>query len=209
MLLRQDIHESTTERDETGIILAICAGETRLFHDLIQPYERTVYRMAFSVLRNEADAEDAAQAACIKVFAKLDDFRMESSFNTWLISIVLNEARGLLRKRKRISIESLDRSMADFSTWSRDIADGRTLPIRQLLQQEIQILVHEAISSLPAMYGDVFRLRELEGRSIYESAEMLGVSESVIKIRLHRARQKLKRYLRIVYPSNFPVEKLG
>jgi RNA polymerase sigma-70 factor, ECF subfamily len=95
------------------------------------------------------------------------------------------------------------------STWSRDIADGRTLPIRQLLQQEIQILVHEAITSLPAMYGDVFRLRELEGRSIYESAEMLGVSESVIKIRLHRARQKLKRYLRIVYPSNFPVEKLG
>lgn len=133
MLLPQEIHESTTERDETRIILAICAGETRLFHDLIRPYERTVYRMAFSVLGNEADAEDAAQAACIKAFVKLDDFKMESNFSTWLISIVLNEARGLLRKRKRISIESLDRSTADRSTWSRDVADSRPLPIGQLL----------------------------------------------------------------------------
>lgn len=133
MLLPQEIHESTTERDETRIILAICAGETRLFHDLIRPYERTVYRMAFSVLGNEADAEDAAQAACIKAFVKLDDFKMESNFSTWLISIVLNEARGLLRKRKRISIESLDRSTADCSTWSRDVADSRPLPIGQLL----------------------------------------------------------------------------
>src|SRR5580692_6712104 len=84
------------------------AGETGFFHDLIRPYERTVYIMILSVLRNEADAEDAAQEAFLKAFRNLSKFRAESKFGTWLIRIALNEARSRLRARKTAAAETLD-----------------------------------------------------------------------------------------------------
>jgi RNA polymerase sigma-70 factor (ECF subfamily) len=177
------------------LIVAICGGEKELFHDLIRPYQQIVYRMAFSLLRNEADAEDVAQEACVKAYLNLNHFRMESGFSTWLIAIVLNEARGLIRKRKRKPTVSLDSSTVHGDVWFRDVPDGRDTPVRQLLRRETQMLIHEAISQLPAIYRAVFQLRELDGHSIHESAEMLGVTEAVVKVRLHRARRMLQRQL--------------
>jgi RNA polymerase sigma-70 factor (ECF subfamily) len=84
---------------EAATIAAILLGETHRFHDLIRPYERTVYLMALSRLQNEADAEDAAQEAFLKAYRNLASFRAESKFSTWLISIALNEVRSRLRKR--------------------------------------------------------------------------------------------------------------
>src|ERR1700680_381269 len=90
------------------MIAAIIAGNSQLFHELIRPYERSVYAMALSLLHNEADAEDAAQEAFLKAFRNLANFRGESKFSTWLISITLNEARGRLRSKKNVKMESLD-----------------------------------------------------------------------------------------------------
>ena len=87
-------------RDEPAIIKLILAGNTQLYHELIRPYERSVYMMALSLLRNEADAEDVAQEAFLKAFDKLGSFRFESKFSTWLISITLNEARGRLPSQR-------------------------------------------------------------------------------------------------------------
>ncbi len=188
-------HETGVARDEVSMILAICAGEKKLFHELIQPYERTVYRMAFSVLRNEADAEDAAQDAFMNAYRKLGDFRMESRFGTWLISIVLNEARGHLRKRKRMPTESLDSSTEYGSGSPCVLADIRDLPLRRMTQQEIQAFIHRAIAQLPTIYRLVFQLRTLEEHPVCESAAMLGISEAVVKVRLHRARKLLQRHL--------------
>src|ERR1700733_8814727 len=95
-------------RDEAQIITSILAGNTHEFHDLIRPYERSVYIMAQSLLHNEADAEDAAQETFLKAFRNLARFRGDAKFSTWLISIALNEARSRLRSKKNVKMESLD-----------------------------------------------------------------------------------------------------
>src|SRR6266550_5796046 len=94
--------------DEAQIITSILAGNTHLFHDLIRPHERSVYAMALSLLHNEADAEDVAQEAFLKAFRNLANFRGESKFSTWLISITLNEARSRLRSKKNVKMKSLN-----------------------------------------------------------------------------------------------------
>lgn len=194
--------DPSAKRNERFMITAICAGEKELFGDLIRPYERTAYGMALSVLGNEADAEDVTQEACITAYLKLKSFRMESGFGTWLISIVLNEARGLLRKRGRKLTESIEVSMRGGKIIPREIPDHRNVPCDRLLQHELKIYIYDAISDLPKTYLEVFRLRDMDGRSINESARILGVSEAVIKVRLHRARRLLQGQLKMVYQSH-------
>src|ERR1700729_4549734 len=99
---------ATELRDESRMIASILAGDGQLFHELIRPYERRVYAMALSMLHNEADAEDAAQEAFLKAFRNLANFRGDAKFSTWLISIVLNEARSRLRTKANVKMESLD-----------------------------------------------------------------------------------------------------
>ena len=91
---------TTDNRNEAEIIASILAGNTHEFHDLIRPHERSVYVMALSLLHNEADAEDAAQEAFLKAFRNLANFRGESKFSTWLVSIALNEARSRTSQQK-------------------------------------------------------------------------------------------------------------
>ncbi len=90
------------------MIAAILSGDNELFHKLIRPHERSVYLMALSLLHNEAEAEDAAQEAFLKAYRNLSRFRAEARFSTWLISIVLNEARGRLRRTQPALTDSLD-----------------------------------------------------------------------------------------------------
>ncbi len=94
---------ATEPRDEAQIIAAILAGDTQLYHQLIRPYERSVYMMALSYMKNEADAEDVAQEAFLKAFHHLATFRAEAKFSTWLIGIALNEARSRLAARWRFA----------------------------------------------------------------------------------------------------------
>jgi RNA polymerase sigma-70 factor (ECF subfamily) len=99
-----------TVRDEASMIASILAGDNEQYHELIRPYERSVYKMALSFMKNESDAEDVAQEAFLKAFRKLADFRGQAKFSTWLISITLNEARGRLRRKTLVRMESLDES---------------------------------------------------------------------------------------------------
>src|SRR5258708_1469236 len=110
---------SSTERDEGRMLARILAGETQLFHELIRPYERTVYMVALGMLKDEAEAEDAAQEAFLKAYCALGRFRSESKFSTWLISIAINEARSRLRRQRSSRTESLD------ADWDRE-GEGET-----------------------------------------------------------------------------------
>ena len=101
---------SSPDRDEAQMIVAIVAGDRELYHSLIQPYELTVFRMAMSFVKDEIEAEDVAQEAFLKAFRNLANFRGQSKFSTWLISITLNEARRRLRRQSTVRIESLDDS---------------------------------------------------------------------------------------------------
>ncbi len=96
------------ERNEAAMIAEVLAGQTEAFHELIRPYERSVYLMALSLLHNEAEAEDAAQEAFIKAYRNLGRFRSESRFSTWLIAIALNEARARLRRKQPGLTDSID-----------------------------------------------------------------------------------------------------
>jgi RNA polymerase sigma-70 factor (ECF subfamily) len=183
-------------KNEAQIIASILAGNTHEFHGLIRPYERSVYAMALSLLRNEADAEEAAQEAFLKAFRNLAHFRGDSKFSTWLVSITLNEARGRLRSKKTMKMESLDAPPEREGAVSPALLrDWREIPSQALERQEVRQLLQYAIDDLPLIYREVFLLRDVEELSIAESAEALGITVSSVKVRLHRARIMLQKML--------------
>jgi RNA polymerase sigma-70 factor (ECF subfamily) len=137
---------SEERRDERGMIASILGGETRLFHELIKPYERSAYLMALSFLRNEADAEDAVQEAFLKAFRHLASFRCESRFGTWVISIVLNEARSLLRRKNSAPMDSLDAEPEDPGHISPALMrDWREIPLQVLERQEMRLMMRRSL----------------------------------------------------------------
>ena len=176
------------------MIAEILAGQTEVFHDLIRPYERSVYLMALSLLHNEAEAEDAAQEAFIKAYRNLGRFRSEARFSTWLIAITLNEARGRLRKKQPGLTDSID-DTSEGSVTPAQLTDWREIPSETLERQEIRSLIRRALSALPLAYREVFVLRELEERNVQETAETLGITVASVKMRLHRARLMLQKQL--------------
>jgi RNA polymerase sigma-70 factor (ECF subfamily) len=183
-------------RDDSATIAAILSGNSHLFHDLIRPYERSVYMVALSMLKEPADAEDVAQEAFLKAFCGLSTFRAESKFSTWLISITINEARSRLRKQKASRTESLDDDGDDHVTVSpAALTDWREIPSEALERQEVRLLLREAVTELPSIYREVFVLRDIEELSVNESAAALGISIASVKVRLHRARLMLQKRL--------------
>jgi RNA polymerase sigma-70 factor (ECF subfamily) len=184
---------ATELRDELRMIASILAGDTQLFHELIRPYERRVYAMALSFLRNEADAEDVAQEAFLKAFRNLASFRGDAKFGTWLVSITLNEARSRIRRRDAIKMESLDEPDEEGSPAL--LRDWKEIPSEALERKEVRSLLHKAITALPAIYREVFQLRDIEQLSVSEAAEVLGITASSVKVRLHRARMMLQKNL--------------
>lgn len=183
-------------REEQEIIARILSGNTYLFHELIRPYERSVYLMALSLLHNEADAEDAAQEAFLKAFRNLSSFRGEAKFGTWLISITLNEARSRLRRRGGVHLESLDEAPDERGSVSPALLrDWREIPSEVLERQEVRRFLEAAVAALPPLYREVFLLRDVENLSIAETAEVLKISVASIKVRLHRARLMLQKDL--------------
>ncbi|WP_158941512.1 sigma-70 family RNA polymerase sigma factor [Granulicella sp. S190] len=182
-------------RDEAQMIASILGGNTQEFHALIQPYERSVYSMALSMLQNEADAEDAAQEAFLKAFRNLEKFRGEAKFSTWLISIMLNEARSRLRQKKTAKTDSLDELNEGGHVSPALLRDWREIPSEVLERQEVGHMLQVAITDLPPIYREVFVLRDIEDFSVNQSAEALGITVAAAKVRLHRARIMLQKRL--------------
>jgi RNA polymerase sigma-70 factor (ECF subfamily) len=183
-------------RDEPQMIAAILAGDTHRFHELIRPYEHSVYVMALSFLKNEADAEDVAQEAFLKAYRNLSTFRGESKFGTWLISITLNEARSRIRHRNAVKFESLDEPAdEDAKVTPALLRDWREIPSETLERQEVRHILRTAVDSLPTIYRETFLLRDVEELSIAETAEVLNITVVSVKVRLHRARMMLQKHL--------------
>ena len=182
---------------EADCIRRILSGEKQLFHDLIRPCERSIYFLLFTLLRNQAEAEDAAQETTIKVFRNLHLFRGESQFRTWVLSIARNEGLGRIRKaesRREDSLEELtegqsgDFTPAVLTSWSE-------IPAAALERKELGAILRKAVEGLPEIYRNVVMLRDIEEMDVRESAAALGISEGAVKVRLHRARALLQRDL--------------
>jgi len=183
-------------RSEAEIIAAILAGEPQLYHELIRPHERSVYMIALSYMKNEADAEDVAQEAFIKAFRNLSTFRGDAKFSTWLISITLNEARNRLRRQGVVRMQSLDEPPDEDGAVSPALLrDWREIPSEAVQREEVRTLIKKAVELLPEIYRQVFLLRDVEELDVNETAETLSISISNVKVRLHRARMMLQKEL--------------
>ncbi len=184
-------------QSEAECIHRILEGEKHLFHELIRPCERPIYFLLLSMLRNEADAEDAAQDAVLKVYRNLHMFRGESQFRTWVLSIARNEGLGRLRKnesRREDSLDALtDDQAGDFTP--AILTSWREVPSEALERNELGVLLRTAVEGLPAIYRNVVLLRDIEEMDARETAAALGITEGAVKVRLHRARAMLQRGL--------------
>ncbi|MGA2004658.1 MAG: sigma-70 family RNA polymerase sigma factor [Terriglobales bacterium] len=181
---------------EQQLIQRIRDGEHELFYELIRPYERRIYAAAFAILRNEADAADAAQEAVLKALKHIRQFRAEARFSTWLIQITVNEARMRRRKEHAHLMESIAGDDAEDASYTpRDFADWREIPSESLERKEVREKLAEALASLGQIYREVFVLRDMEQMSIEDTAKALGISPGSVKTRLLRARLMMRDLL--------------
>jgi RNA polymerase sigma-70 factor (ECF subfamily) len=199
---------------EQDLIARVQRGQHELFYELVRPYERRLYAAALAILRNEADAEDAAQEAVLKAFANIRQFRAEARFSTWLIQITVNEALMRRRRERTVVMEAIDdrRKNNDESDYApRDFADWREIPSEALERKEIRQRLADALAQLDQKYREVFVLRDMEQLNIQETAETLGISVASVKTRLLRARLMLRDLLAAGWEqgwfSRLPFEK--
>jgi RNA polymerase sigma-70 factor, ECF subfamily len=185
------------ETNEEGLIARILGGEKELFHELIRPYERMVYLTLFSIVKNETEAEDGAQEAVISAYRHLSSFRGEAKFSTWLTMIAINEGRKRLRKAKSAAEESIEEEAEAHEGGYTPalLTDWKEIPLERLERQEIREALRNAVAELPGIYRQVFTLRDLEELNVEETAQALGISANVVKVRLHRARILLQKRL--------------
>jgi RNA polymerase sigma-70 factor, ECF subfamily len=192
--------DGSSECPELELIRRILAGEKRLFHDLIRPYERTVYFVAYSVLQNREDAEEVQQESMMKAFLHLGQLQEGCKFKSWLLAITMNEANMRLRKDRKFLYEQLEhREMEESDYTPRQFADWRELPSDILERTEVRNKITQAIDSLPLSYRSVFVLRDMEHLGVQEAASALGITPALVKVRLHRARLKVREQLAPVF----------
>ena len=184
------------------LVQRVRAGERQLFHELVRPYERAVYITTYGVLRDHADAEEAAQETMLKALLHLDQLTAPEKFKGWLLQIAVNEARLKRRGKHAALFESLDGNSdgtPEEEFMPRDFADWRELPSDIAERNEIRTHIARALQALPDIYRETFVLRDVEQISAAEAAVILGISVPAIKVRLHRARLMMREQLAPVF----------
>jgi RNA polymerase sigma-70 factor (ECF subfamily) len=193
---------------EGELIQQVCQGRPDLFYSLIEPYERTVFAIAYSVLNNAADAEEVAQEAFLKALKGLPSFRGEAKFSTWLVQIALNEARARLRQNRSHLLQSLDEGSGtqDSEYMPMDLADWREIPSEALERKELRQRIEETLETLRPIYREVLVLRDIQHLSIAETSQVLGISEDLVRTRLRRARLQMREALAPGYDGSWTCE---
>lgn len=192
-------HRTDSLTEPTGdaeLVAGVLKGDEAAVRALVQKYNRRLYRLARSVVRNDADAEDVLQDAYVRAISMLGSYRGEARLETWLTRIVINEALQLLRRN---SHGPKTAELTDL----RETADVIPFPLQRpspdpeiaMAQREICALVEQAIDGLPPEFRTVLVARTIEGMSVEETANALGLKEETVKTRLHRARHMIKAAL--------------
>ena len=162
---------------------------------LTRRYNQRLFRIARGILRNDADAEDAVQEAYVKAFTSLDRFRGDAAFGTWLTRIAMNEALGRLRSLRRhptVDVDAADDVRLHASILQFPSASVGKNPERGMADRETRELLERLIDDLPDDFRLAFVARMVEGLSVDETAELLGVRAETVKTRVHRARRRLR-----------------
>jgi RNA polymerase sigma-70 factor, ECF subfamily len=186
--------------DEPRLVAAAKSGDAAAFEELVNRYEKKIFRLTMNITRNHEDAEDAMQDAFMKAYSHLSNFQEDSRFYTWLVRIAANEALMRLRKRRPNQFSLDDPIEGDDDLIPREIEDWGPSPEQRYAQSEMQEILNHVIDQLAPDFRVVFLLRDVEGLSTEETAEAVGISVPAVKSRLLRARlklrQKLNRYFR-------------
>ncbi|MGH6806994.1 MAG: RNA polymerase sigma factor [Ensifer adhaerens] len=172
------------------------ARDGQAFMTIMQVHNQRLYRIARGIIRNDSEAEDIVQEAYVLAFAHLAKFRGESSLGTWLSRIVINEALGRLRtgRRKADMLRPIGDSR-DATVIQFPLPASVDDPERTMAQRQILNLVERATDNLPDIYRTVFVARVIEGLSVEETADLLGLRPETVKTRLHRARHLVRKQL--------------
>ena len=182
--------------DDAELVRRALARDDTAFRIIMERHNRRLYRIARGILRNDTEAEDAVQEAYVSAFTHLDGFRGDSSLATWLARITMNEALGRLR-RKRLAVDldtfEAQRTEAQIIQFPQTVASDD--PERTMEQREILQLVEQATDNLPEIFRIVFITRVIEGMSVEETADLLGLQPETVKTRLHRARRLVREQL--------------
>ena len=183
--------------DESALVAQAKAGDQNAFAELVNRYERKIYRLAKNITRNDEDAEDVLQDTFLKAYTHLDNFKGDSKFYTWIVRIGVNEALMRLRKRKTDRSVPLDEpvELGGDETVAREIAVWEDNPEQRYSQEEWRRILDEAVESLKPDFRTVFVLRDIEELSTEETAAALGISVPAVKSRLLRARLALRERL--------------
>lgn len=182
-----------TDFDEAALVARAKAGDTAAFTELVNKYERKVYRVARNITQNEEDAEDVLQESFLKAYSHLDGFEGNSKFYTWIVRIAVNEALMKLRKRKTDRSVPLDEPVdTGEDLVAREIAAWDEDPEQRYTREEMREILDEAIQSLRPAFRTVFVLRDIEDLSTEETAAALDLSVPAVKSRLLRARLQLR-----------------
>ena len=182
--------------DESVLVAQAKTGDQNAFTELVNRYERKIYRLAKNITQNDEDAEDVLQDAFLKAYTHLDNFKGDSKFYTWIVRIAVNEALMRLRKRKTDRTVPLDEPVElGEETVQREIAVWEDNPEQRYSQEEWRRILDEAVDGLKPDFRTVFVLRDIEELSTEETAETLGISVPAVKSRLLRARLALREKL--------------
>lgn len=176
-------------------------GDYNAFMQLIEPHEKRLYNLALRITGSREDAEDVLQDTLLNALEHLQDFRGDAAFGTWLYRIAMHNAFRVLRKRRGGESVSFEELVAEKTNEEEEtiphpefVAEWRD-PAEVAEQNELKRILEEAIQQLPESYRTVFMLRDVEGLSTKEVADILGISEGNVKVRLLRARLKLREIL--------------
>ncbi len=189
-------------REEAVLIRAFCGGDKAAFDSLVLKHKDRVFNLCYRLLGDYEEANDSAQETFIKVYGSLKKFRFESAFSTWLYRIAVNTCKNKLKSsafRQKRKMVPLDNPVLGNRTPSnREIQDESQSPAMELEKKERMKVIQEAINALPPEQKEVVTLRDIEGFSYEEVAEITGFNLGTVKSRLARARQDLRKKLRSV-----------
>jgi RNA polymerase sigma-70 factor, ECF subfamily len=178
------------------LIAAARAGEQDAFAEIVDRHSGTIYNLALRLMNNPQEAEEVLQETFISAFKALERFEGRSQLGTWLYRIAYNAALMRLRRRQ-LRTESYDEPLAteDGESLPRQLVDWGSIPDDLLLNKELHTVLAAALAKLPETLRSVFVLRDIEGLSTLETAEALSLTETNVKVRLHRSRLALREQL--------------
>ena len=195
-----ELSQATLARDESLLISEAKAGNYAAFEELVNRYEKKIYRLGMNITGNREDAEDVLQEAFLKAFEHLPEFREDSRFYTWIVRIAVNEALMKLRKRRTSrEVPMEDSSDENGEVLVREFADWKPNPEQVYARAELEEILQGGVKALPEGFRTVFYLRDVEGLSTEETADLLNLSVSAVKARLFRARLRLREELSRIF----------